>query len=402
MAEYKSCDPCCNRLDDWCNSAAAACLLAAAPNTTAVAQRIIPSRLVALESTVHGKVKWRCHHPASLLTNTTASTIARSLKYVSGASFCTRDAELTGLLSGCRRKRACTGHMHNLPLASSKAGNQPMRHASCAVVSNSGIHLQHEYGWRIDGHEAVFRFNDGPTDGYEVHVGERTTYRVLNGACTKVLNGLSNPTRAALARLANVRCHRILGMAHRELLNRTMFAGIYPPMAGACKVPFWLTSNASRGCKVCQKVRGWLQSEKGNGSAPSEVQHACSRTGKPGEGLNVLTGTAHVLTALTMCANVSLFGFTFGFSSAAASPPKQTRAASGLLEETNARQSDRDAARPVASAIAAGTTPAPPRYHYYGDDSEDKQPASSHKLSCDGALLTALVKRADHRVVAVP
>jgi len=54
------------------------------------------------------------------------------------------------------------------------------RHASCAVVGNSGILLMHRHGAEIDAHDAVFRFNGAPTRGLEAHVGGRTDFRITN------------------------------------------------------------------------------------------------------------------------------------------------------------------------------------------------------------------------------
>ena len=42
---------------------------------------------------------------------------------------------------------------------------------SCAVVGNSPIILEKEFGNDIDSHDVVIRFNIAETEGYEKHVG---------------------------------------------------------------------------------------------------------------------------------------------------------------------------------------------------------------------------------------
>ena len=51
---------------------------------------------------------------------------------------------------------------------------------TCAVVGNSGLSLFYKQGAEIDAHEAVIRFNAGPTKGFEDFVGRRTTVRFVN------------------------------------------------------------------------------------------------------------------------------------------------------------------------------------------------------------------------------
>lgn len=51
---------------------------------------------------------------------------------------------------------------------------------SCAVVTNSGALLRHEYGAEIDAHDHVIRFNWAPTSGFEKWVGHKTT--ILGGS----------------------------------------------------------------------------------------------------------------------------------------------------------------------------------------------------------------------------
>eukprot|EP00242_Pyramimonas_sp_CCMP2087_P004076 CAMPEP_0198219834 /NCGR_PEP_ID=MMETSP1445-20131203/76443_1 /TAXON_ID=36898 /ORGANISM="Pyramimonas sp., Strain CCMP2087" /LENGTH=354 /DNA_ID=CAMNT_0043897393 /DNA_START=504 /DNA_END=1565 /DNA_ORIENTATION=+ len=51
---------------------------------------------------------------------------------------------------------------------------------TCAVVGNSGTVLFEEFGAEIDAHEMVYRFNQGPTLGYEKFIGNHTMFESLN------------------------------------------------------------------------------------------------------------------------------------------------------------------------------------------------------------------------------
>lgn len=53
---------------------------------------------------------------------------------------------------------------------------------SCAVVGWSSLLMRYGQGAEIDGHDAVFRFNDAQTEGYEAHVGRKTTVRLVDDA----------------------------------------------------------------------------------------------------------------------------------------------------------------------------------------------------------------------------
>uniref|UniRef100_A0A2P2NYV3 Sialyltransferase n=1 Tax=Rhizophora mucronata TaxID=61149 RepID=A0A2P2NYV3_RHIMU len=54
------------------------------------------------------------------------------------------------------------------------------KYGSCAVVGNSGIMLQREYGKLIDGHEVVIRLNNARTERFEQHVGSKTHVSFIN------------------------------------------------------------------------------------------------------------------------------------------------------------------------------------------------------------------------------
>eukprot|EP00976_Prorocentrum_cordatum_P086804 1186642-Prorocentrum_minimum.AAC.1 len=58
---------------------------------------------------------------------------------------------------------------------------------TCAIVGNSGALLYRQYGVDIDAHDVVYRFNQAPVEGYESHVGARTTLENLNSAWMKHL-----------------------------------------------------------------------------------------------------------------------------------------------------------------------------------------------------------------------
>eukprot|EP00873_Tetraselmis_striata_P013649 jgi/Tetstr1/433913/TSEL_023093.t1 len=71
-----------------------------------------------------------------------------------------------------------------------RAAGAKQRHATCALVGNSGIMRNSKMGQEIDSHEAVLRINYAPTRGFEADVGSKTTYDLLNKEnCMKLTKG---------------------------------------------------------------------------------------------------------------------------------------------------------------------------------------------------------------------
>ena len=54
------------------------------------------------------------------------------------------------------------------------------KNKTCAIVGNSPNLLESEFGKQIDDYDIVIRCNHGPTEGYELHVGSKTNFRVVS------------------------------------------------------------------------------------------------------------------------------------------------------------------------------------------------------------------------------
>lgn len=66
---------------------------------------------------------------------------------------------------------------------------------TCAVVSNSGELMNHEYGEIIDRHDVVMRCNWCLIDGYEKHVGTRTDIKVITPHLSKLIVDYDNTSK---------------------------------------------------------------------------------------------------------------------------------------------------------------------------------------------------------------
>ena len=75
----------------------------------------------------------------------------------------------------------------------------PAAVCTCAIVSTSGILLQHTWSREIDATQVVIRFGTAPLQGFERHVGSRTSIRVFNGACSGQTGVVLMPELSRLA-----------------------------------------------------------------------------------------------------------------------------------------------------------------------------------------------------------
>lgn len=65
--------------------------------------------------------------------------------------------------------------------------SQLLEYKKCAVVSNSPLLLEKNYGELIDSYDVVFRCNRTHITGYEKHVGTKTDVRIVNIHFSKMI-----------------------------------------------------------------------------------------------------------------------------------------------------------------------------------------------------------------------
>lgn len=152
---------------------------------------------------------------------------------------------------------------------------------TCAVVGNGGILLLDSYGEAIDAHDAVFRFNDGPTAGFHEHVGTKTTYRLINNNWSRAW-GHKRPKGAseeALVLFGQGSARSAPGLAARFSSEKIYFMA--PEFAGNARGMY-------KRAYVLMHERGFIE-VNGRNSPP--------------------TGVEGLFFALALCEEVHLYGF---------------------------------------------------------------------------------------------
>jgi len=154
---------------------------------------------------------------------------------------------------------------------------------TCAVVGSSGSVRRLELGADIDAHDAVFRFNEAPTEGYQKWVGNRTTLRIQNmDFCGK--GERDGETCLAYTATRDKLCPRSLAAkAKGQKLNCRL---VYPSHRDS-KYIYWY----------------WRMN-----SVPRVKDVACAATN--GRCVNKMSaGYYGIMLALNLCGKVDLYGF---------------------------------------------------------------------------------------------
>lgn len=139
-------------------------------------------------------------------------------------------------------------------------------------------------GAAIDAHDAVFRFNDAPTRGYEAHVGSRTTVR------------LQNLDLCGFAEHANETCVAYTAekghTCKRQLLRREQ--------TGSCRL-----SASGRVLRPSLRETKYIHRYWRVNLPPGMKDAACN----PRCGSKLSAGYYGILLAMNLCGKVSVYGF---------------------------------------------------------------------------------------------
>lgn len=168
-------------------------------------------------------------------------------------------------------------------------------YASCAVVGNSGILLKSEHGKLIDSHEIVIRLNNARVNGFQQHVGSKTSISFVNSnilhLCSRRLRCFCHPYGENVP-IVMYMCQAVHFMD-------------YAFCNGSHKAPLLVTD--VRFDVLCSRIVKYYS-----------LKLFVEETGKPleewgaahdGSMFHYSSGMQAVMLALGMCEKVSVFGF---------------------------------------------------------------------------------------------
>ncbi|XRA99842.1 sialyltransferase [Pycnococcus provasolii] len=209
---------------------------------------------------------------------------------------------------------------------------------TCAVVGNGGALLYTRYGAAIDAHDTIWRVNQGPTKGYEAHVGSRTDLRVVNvlwasryarGAKLEVDRGLTAPLPlergvTLVASRANASDYDELfrGVRHGARLHTSADerkGGVVEFVGGVKRTDvsvLWLSH------RVVGAARRWLEGYRrrlcssGFGSTAAAAPRGAggASAAEAFKGAPPSSGFVAAYTAIQLCSRVTLYGFGLQFA----------------------------------------------------------------------------------------
>ena len=182
---------------------------------------------------------------------------------------------------------------------------------TCAVVSSSATLRNSRCGRQIDTHEAIFRANLAPTDGYERDTGERTTFSVVNSHMAR-----------RLARGETTFDSTILEHTCRSPTSIIFTRDEWPGVDQVDRDEV-VSDFLNRHCEATENVmnrKAYVLSEDFTGAGENQYEYRNSSTSQ--FFANILIGNNRsknkmpsvgfqmALIALFMCKQVSFFGFS--------------------------------------------------------------------------------------------
>merc|ERR1711879_65107 len=153
---------------------------------------------------------------------------------------------------------------------------------TCAVVSSSGILLLFEAGGEINSHDCVFRMNHHETRGFEAHVGNKTTYRILGFTTTNKISKIRDFEFDTPQQVKYI---------------------IWIPERPRKLSYFWYFAD-----KLRHNFPHRIQVYMGDDTHFNDIWKEETRQSVPGN-MWLSTGFFTIVTALNVCDNVTLFGF---------------------------------------------------------------------------------------------
>ncbi|XP_061374095.1 beta-1,6-galactosyltransferase GALT29A-like [Gastrolobium bilobum] len=174
-------------------------------------------------------------------------------------------------------------------------GSGDKRYSSCAVVGNSGILLNRDYGSLIDAHEVVIRLNNARVDNFEHKVGKKTSISFVN---SNILH--------LCARRAGCYCHPY--GAHVPIVMyicQALHFLDYAVCNSSHKAPLLVTD--PRFDVLCARIVKYYSLKR----FVEETGKGFEQWGSAHDGalFHYSSGMQAVMLALGICDKVSIFGF---------------------------------------------------------------------------------------------